>query len=71
MTLDELKLRATATESCLIEAVEKALTDQIRERVLTDTLNFISTHKLPAMEDVRFNPDAIRDWVKKLEDHIQ
>lgn len=71
MKLEELEQKATATEACLIEAVKVALADQMRELVVKRTLDFINTHPIPPRDQFRFSPNAGKDWVAKLEEHLK
>lgn len=57
MTLEELKKRATAAESTLIDAVEAALRPAITKEVTDQVFDEMNKQLLPAIED-------LTDWFR-------
>ena len=70
MNLSELKSKATAGESCLIDQVEALIEDKLIKDIKEKFMSFVKTNPPPSREDFRFNQQAGKMWAEKLHEHL-
>ena len=70
MTLQDLKQRATASESALIEAVESALREDVAVEARRSLITFVNGNPPPGcVQDLMF-PGSAKAWMADLTEHM-
>ena len=70
MNLTELKAKATAGESCLIDQMERILSDELIKDIKGKFMSFVEKNPPPSREDCRFNQQEGKMWAEKLHEHL-
>jgi hypothetical protein len=65
MTLDQLRGRATAAETALINTVIKLMEEEIATGIKQKATKFLMANPPPSRDEMSFNREAMSNWAQR------
>jgi len=70
MTFEQLRSKATAAETCLIDTIILMVEKEVTDRTKIKIKDFIKLNAVPTRDDVSYDPTAYQRWFARLDDYV-